>query len=166
VQVVNFVAKGTIEEGMLSVLAFKKSLFAGVLDGGRSEVILEGTRLAKFMESVERVTAHLDPDVDPVRPVEADAMIDSTDVEALPVTGVDAVVPSPPSAASWTPLLEAGIQLLGVLGEATKGEGPSRWTGVDERTGQRYLKLPIPEPDVVQRLAESLIGLLRGRHPE
>ena len=34
VQVVNFVAKGTIEEGMLRVLAFKKSLFAGVLDGG------------------------------------------------------------------------------------------------------------------------------------
>ena len=34
VQVVNFVAQGTIEEGMLSVLKFKKSLFAGVLDGG------------------------------------------------------------------------------------------------------------------------------------
>jgi SNF2 family DNA or RNA helicase len=34
VQVVNFVAEGTIEEGMLSVLAFKKSLFAGVPDGG------------------------------------------------------------------------------------------------------------------------------------
>ena len=33
VQVTNFVAQGTIEEGMLSVLAFKKSLFAGVLDG-------------------------------------------------------------------------------------------------------------------------------------
>ena len=29
VQVVNFVAKGTIEEGMLSVLAFKRSLFGG-----------------------------------------------------------------------------------------------------------------------------------------
>ena len=38
VQVVNFVAKGTIEEGMLSVLAFKKSLFAGVLDGGSGEI--------------------------------------------------------------------------------------------------------------------------------
>jgi len=34
VQVVNFVAEGTIEEKMLSILAFKKSLFAGVLDGG------------------------------------------------------------------------------------------------------------------------------------
>ena len=54
VQVVNFVAQGTIEEGMLSVLAFKKSLFAGVLDGGESEVFLQGTRLSKFMEGVRR----------------------------------------------------------------------------------------------------------------
>jgi superfamily II DNA/RNA helicase len=38
VRVVNFVAEGTIEEGMLSVLKFKKSLFAGVLDGGEREV--------------------------------------------------------------------------------------------------------------------------------
>ncbi|MFX8581829.1 hypothetical protein ABTM27_20455, partial [Acinetobacter baumannii] len=56
VQVVNFVAQGTIEEGMLSVLAFKKSLFAGVLDGGESEVFLQGTRLSKFMEAVDEVT--------------------------------------------------------------------------------------------------------------
>ena len=32
VQVINFVGQGSIEEGILSVLAFKKSLFAGVLD--------------------------------------------------------------------------------------------------------------------------------------
>src|SRR5207249_3848314 len=51
VQVVNFVAKGTIEEGMLSVLGFKRSLFAGVLDGGDREVFLGGSRLKRFMES-------------------------------------------------------------------------------------------------------------------
>ena len=55
VNVVNFVAEGTIEQRMLSLLAFKKSLFAGVLDGGDSEVFLGGTRLSKFMESVEAV---------------------------------------------------------------------------------------------------------------
>ena len=55
VQVVNFVGQGSIEEGILSVLAFKKSLFAGVLDGGEHEVFMQGTRLSKFMESVEQV---------------------------------------------------------------------------------------------------------------
>jgi len=38
--VVNFVARGTIEEGMLAVLKFKKSLFAGVLDAGEANVDL------------------------------------------------------------------------------------------------------------------------------
>ncbi len=57
VRVVNFVAQGTIEEGMLSVLRFKKSLFAGVLDGGETEVFLGGSRLNKFMETVESATS-------------------------------------------------------------------------------------------------------------
>ena len=55
VQVINFIGQGSIEEGMLSVLAFKKSLFAGVLDGGESEVFMQGTRLSQFMKSVEHV---------------------------------------------------------------------------------------------------------------
>src|SRR5436189_1546281 len=56
VQVINFVARGTIEEGMLSVLKFKKSLFAGVLDGGEKDIMLGGSRLTKFMETVEQTT--------------------------------------------------------------------------------------------------------------
>ena len=56
VRVVNFVAQGTIEEGMLGVLKFKKSLFAGVLDDGDKEVFLGGSRLNKFMETVETAT--------------------------------------------------------------------------------------------------------------
>src|SRR5262249_49881381 len=56
VRVVNFIAQGAIEEGMLQVLKFKKSLFAGVLDGGAKDVFLGG-RLEKFMEQVEAATA-------------------------------------------------------------------------------------------------------------
>src|SRR5882757_9720263 len=56
VQVINFVAKGTIEEGMLSVLAFKRSLSAGILDGGSGEISLGGSRLSRFMKDVENVT--------------------------------------------------------------------------------------------------------------
>ena len=56
VRVVNFVAQGTIEQGMLEVLRFKKSLFAGVLDGGDTEVFLGGSKLNKFMETVESAT--------------------------------------------------------------------------------------------------------------
>src|SRR5258705_8981553 len=59
VQVINFVAKGTIEEGMLSVLAFKRSVSAGILDGGRREVSLGGSRLNRFMKDVENVTGNM-----------------------------------------------------------------------------------------------------------
>ena len=56
VQVVNYVAKGTIEEGMLSVLAFKRSLAEGILDGGAGEILLGGSRLTRFMKDIEKVT--------------------------------------------------------------------------------------------------------------
>jgi hypothetical protein len=62
VQVVNLIGQGSIEEGMLGVLAFKKSLFAGVLDGGASEVFLQGTRLSSFMKSVEQVAGAMGVD--------------------------------------------------------------------------------------------------------
>ncbi len=66
VQVINFVGQGSIEEGMLGVLAFKKALFAGVLDGGENEVFLQGTRLSRFMESVEQVAGAIgEADGDP-----------------------------------------------------------------------------------------------------
>lgn len=56
VRVANFIAQDTIEERMLDVLAFKRSVFAGVLDGGSKEVFLGGSRLKKFMETVEKVS--------------------------------------------------------------------------------------------------------------
>ncbi len=59
VQVINFIAEGTIEQGMLSTLAFKKSLFAGILDGGEKEVFLGESRLKRFMETVEKVTSDI-----------------------------------------------------------------------------------------------------------
>src|SRR5206468_11571168 len=68
VRVVNFVAQGTIEEGMLSVLKFKKSLFSGVLDGGEKEVFLGGSRLTKFMETVETATGAIPESVQEEEP--------------------------------------------------------------------------------------------------
>ena len=60
VQIINLVAKGTIEEGMLSTLAFKRSLSEGILDGGVGEISLGGSRLNRFMKDVEKATAPLD----------------------------------------------------------------------------------------------------------
>ena len=56
VRVVHLVAQGTIEEQMLGLLKFKKSVFTGVFDKGENEVFLGATRLKRFMDSVEKVT--------------------------------------------------------------------------------------------------------------
>jgi SNF2 family DNA or RNA helicase len=69
VHVINFVSAGTIEQGMLSVLAFKRSLSAGILDGGASEISLGGSRLTRFMKDVESVTGKMGAS-EPVAPAE------------------------------------------------------------------------------------------------
>jgi len=61
VQVIDVVAQGGIEQGMLDVLKFKSSLFAGALDGGAPEITLGGSKLKRFMETVERATAAMVP---------------------------------------------------------------------------------------------------------
>ncbi len=170
VQVVNFVAQGSIEEGMLSVLAFKKSLFAGVLDGGQSEVFLHGTRLSKFMENVEEVTGA-------ATAAEAQAGAEENDVvgEAVPPTAEPTpepeatleTTPAPPPADPWGPLLEVGLKFVEGLAaarstSAERGAQPSPLLETDAQTGKTYLKLPVPEPETVQRLADALRGFLTG----
>ncbi|MDP2787152.1 MAG: DEAD/DEAH box helicase [Pseudomonadota bacterium] len=194
VQVVNFVAQGSIEEGMLSVLAFKKSLFAGVLDGGAGDIFMNGTRLSKFMESVEEVTqtaaatpaendaaeaareeaseaaTEVAPDTAPAmagepRPEPAHESIAAPPSSAEVSTELQAAPTSTP-ANPWAPLLEVGLQLLGGLSGATQpGQAPSPVLETDPKTGRTYLKLPVPEPATIQRLADALRELLTPARP-
>ncbi len=73
VHVYNFIAQGTIEDGMRSVLQFKKSLSAGVLDGGEKEIFLGGSRLTKLMETVESVTRDIPAEPAMYEPEETEA---------------------------------------------------------------------------------------------
>ena len=176
VQVVNFVAEDTIEERMLSLLAFKKSLFAGVLDGGQSEVFLGGSRLARFMESVHAV-AGASAQAGPDRASRQEPGPGAASSRLQPPTAArsPASVSQPVEAASnpWTPLLSAGLKLVEALAAgAPSGKGAgngaekaattSPWIETDSRTGRPYLRLPLPEPQVVQQLSDALSRLLAG----
>ncbi|MEO7851542.1 MAG: DEAD/DEAH box helicase [Rubrivivax sp.] len=170
VQVINFIGQGSIEEGMLSVLAFKSSLFAGVLDGGASEVFLQGTKLSQFMKSVEQVAGAMgEADVDAEtftpagsaapRAAEADVSGTPTGPAAEAAATTDdatAHQPAPTQAADpWAAILEAGAALL-------QGMAATRATGAapfaierDPATGQASVRLPLPEPAVLKRLAQA-----------
>jgi superfamily II DNA or RNA helicase len=173
VQVINFVAQGSIEEGMLEVLSFKKSLFAGVLDGGPEEVFLQGTRLSKFMDSVERVTHAVGP-AEALQAAEAGdsadvALADAPPVEAPSSVAQDLQQPQRPSVDAWAPLLNAGLALITELarrGEGTHSAVPAAWIERDAATGRECLKLPLPQPEVIERVAEALGTLARALRRE
>ncbi|MHB1422651.1 MAG: DEAD/DEAH box helicase [Gemmataceae bacterium] len=191
VRVVNFVAKGTIEEGMLAVLKFKKSLFAGVLDSGEKEVFLGGSRLNKFMETVESATAaipealiedaeealRLPPDelASPSRrrrPARSPLGIETEaedEAAALPAA-------AQPAGDPWTGLFQSGMMLLQQLASAggrrdavPRGNGPAPRSLVqrDEQTGETYLKLPVPPPEVLNQALQAFGALLQSlRQPD
>jgi len=168
VRVVHFIAQGTIEEGMLGLLSFKASMFAGVLDGGKNEVFLGGTRLKKFMDSVEKATESPPSSIPPQDDARgaAGAPVESTTSPAEPPDATDRGAPSAPGQALGD-LLTAGAAFLNDLGQTLRQADPSKPAGAssaisrmidhDESTGKTYLKLPLPKGDAMQ----SLAGLLQ-----
>jgi SNF2 family DNA or RNA helicase len=166
VQVLSFVARGTIEDGMQSVLDFKRSVFAGVLDGGASEVFLGGSRLKRFIDSVERVTQAIPAAAAEETP--ADGAGDAAGVEDA--TGRH-VAGGTAMADPWAGLLQTGLELLGQLSAAPAGPARTGNGGTtspvferlrDEKTGQSYLKVRMPERDVVDRVTGALQLLLES----
>ncbi len=176
VQIVNFVAKGTIEESMQSVLSFKRSLSAGILDGGVGDVALGGSRLTRFMKEVEGVTGRI-VEGEALAPAEEAGSAAGSRPEAasdasaadLPADGVDtaadegADVPRQTGPDPWAALLQVGSQLVSALVSPDRASHP--WIERDAATGAHNLKIPLPPPDVARRLADALsgiAGLLRG----
>jgi superfamily II DNA or RNA helicase len=176
VRVVNFVAQGTIEEGMLSVLKFKKSLFAGVLDGGEKEVFLGGSRLNRFMETVEKATTAIPAAVTEERseaPRAAEQADGEPGVPKVVAKPVAAAAPALPATDPWSGLLQTGVALLQQLtaasqpaasaGQATGSGGPGlTFVARDERTGETYLKLPVPKPEVLEQALKAFSALLEN----
>jgi SNF2 family DNA or RNA helicase len=176
VQIVNFVAKGTIEEGMLSVLAFKRSLSAGILDGGTGEISLGGSRLSRFMKDVENVTGKMGegeamtpaeeaPGAPPSEVVVTEAEAPAPDLPADAKVGAGGTAPhattEAPAAASdpWSALIDLGSQLVSAL-SSTEASHP--WVERDPSSGARSLKVPLPPPETAARIADALTALAQA----
>jgi len=166
VSVINFVAQGTIEQGMLSVLAFKKSLFSGVLDKGQDEVFLGGTRLQKFMEGVEQATGAIPQPM----PTPAEAAADTASADQQAPIEPEVAPPVQAKETPWNDLVTTGLSFLDKLSQALKetpadpGKGPASGAiqvQTDAQTGQPYLKLPLPAKDVLQGFANILAELAK-----
>ncbi len=183
VQIINFVSKGTIEEGMLSVLAFKRSLSAGILDGGSGEISLGGSRLNRFMKEVENVTRNMGeseamtPAEEARSGVTADGAASAEDAKADVNVGAGDMTRArtegagaPPRGTGpdpWQALAQVGAQFVAALAAASDPNAAAHpWIERDPTTGIQSLKMPLPAPETARQLASALSALadsLRGR---
>jgi superfamily II DNA or RNA helicase len=162
VQVLNFVAEQSIEHNLMGLLDFKQALAAGVLDGGAREVHLGGSRLTRFMEGVERATAPPAPEpVSATPPASERPAARAANGSAAPEPVHTAAEGNP-----WQPLLALGQALLQEISRAPDADASgraSRLMQTDPETGERFLRLPVPEPEAVARLAQALRDVLAAR---
>jgi superfamily II DNA or RNA helicase len=164
VRVVNFVSQGTIEHGMLSLLSFKQSLFSGVFDSGKDEVFLGGTRLKRFMDSVDKVTTAIPSPMPPQDGITEDS---GTAQEDITIKTEKKEASRTDRQQSWEDLVSTGLSFLNnlartVLSEEGRAQQPTSRAfpelriETDSATGQRHLKLPIPKRETLQNIANLL----------
>lgn len=163
VRIVNFIAQGTIEHGILSLLSFKKALFAGVLEQGQDEVFLGGTRLKRFMESVEKTTGSI-PQSMPAAETEAEHAEPQRKRAAKGKAAEQAPTTAAPS--GWEQLLSAGLALLGNLAQTAGSRQPEArhiaetLTNIriekDQADGRPQLKIPLPPKETLTLIGNTI----------
>ena len=176
VHVLNFVSEGTIEHKILELLRFKRSLFAGAIDGTEAEVSLNGGRLKQFMETVEKATTGIPAPAPQAEPeMRAESIQTPTDVEPArdePSVAGQSTAPSQPSgqigpqADALLELVNAGRNLFDALaktlsgGPTTSGSPSPARIDQDARTGERFLRLSLPAPEKLKGILDAIAGLL------
>lgn len=180
IQVINLVSMGTIEEQMLAKLQFKSSMFAGALDGGDDEVLLEGNKLQEIVDQFDFENAEEQPAVVDTEPVEEVGQID-IETEYIPAvteeelampdavsvvgTSTSAQVPlseQEPGYDSAVDVVQQGISFITGLVEVLKDPQASKRmvdaiVTEDKETGKASLNIPVKDKESVMQFV-SLLG--------
>lgn len=187
VRVVNFVAEGTIEHGMLSLLSFKRSLFTGVLDGTADKVFMGDSAMNRFMKTVETATSSV-PTVVPTptdgngsatpekRPATPRAEAKESERATVVKEGLSSLAEVGLDHQSLGQLLTQGAAFLSHLSRAMADPtGSTRddmkrslgsFLHIDTDTGHPELRITLPDEQVLRRwvaLAGDAMGALLGR---
>ncbi|MDA8090711.1 MAG: DEAD/DEAH box helicase [Nitrospiraceae bacterium] len=173
VRVINFVSKGSIEDRMLDLLKFKKSLFTGALDTDGGDVVMMGeSRFKRFMKSMEALSDDIPKaDTGLMEKIEEEEKANIATSGVLePIEEMDATKPvaaEPPfNTETLNVLLTSGARLLTDLSKMLTVQGDPIWKRAgslierDDNTGLVYAKIPIPETETLKTLFSSLGELL------
>jgi len=172
VRAINFITKSSIEERILDLLKFKKSLFAGALDKDGKDIVMVGeSQLKKFMQSVETMTENLEkpaPELERQQQRETEQAIEAAGREELTAGKGTRSVDGGNGKGMDTlnTLLISGAQFLTELGKAVSepeqsaGKYLNAIISRDSETGKAYLKIPLPETEVVKNIFSAVGELL------
>ena len=149
------------------MLTFKKALFAGVLDGGEREVFLGGSRLSRFMETVEKATAAIGESADIGRDGVREA---KPHVKTEPRIVVAATPRATGPASGWAAVVQTGVALLEQLAAASHAARDSGAEGLrfvhrDPQTGEDYVRIPVPSPEVLDHVLQTIVPLVDRFRP-
>ena len=187
VNVINFISSCSIEERILALLGFKKSVFEGVLDFGNDSVFMDESRFSQFMKTVENVA---DVQIEDSDVENAEQVFEEEKIDNLPINAFEpeqeeqfAEVETQATAkesenistqqthgdSNISDLLLKGIDFLTQLTESLKSTATNSNSGSlnnngfvrhDEKTGEKYLKIPINDEKLVSKVAQGIAAFL------
>ncbi len=175
VRIINFVTSNSIEERILELLKFKRSVFAGALDRDGEDIVMVGeSQLKRFMKSVETMTDKLEkPDLANGRQQQKEEEQDiKTADEEEEITAGEAAASAAGEQGdgkgleTLNDLLVSGAQFLANLSKTISQPGQPVEKSLntvisrDEKTGKAYLRIPLPETEVVMNIFSTLGELL------
>ncbi|HZX48182.1 MAG TPA: hypothetical protein VFF47_03065, partial [Nitrospirota bacterium] len=177
VNIINFISKGTIEENLLGLLSFKKSVFAGVLDNGENIVFMGEGKLKQFMNSVAKV---VEPTEQSQEPLSVETPVSTQPTEGDENPPISPFLKGGPSDSpplekggdggfepDLNDLFKTGISFLEKMSQAIS-EGNSLQPvissiiEIDKDTGKSFLKIPVPDEDTISKALSTFGKLLQG----
>lgn len=179
IQVINLVSAGTIEEQMLGKLRFKSSMFAGALDGGENDVLLEGNRLQELVnqfdftsEPAERPLAEEQPEEKSEITVPEKNVDVETPVEVEPEVDMDEIDSYAESASKnrhepSEDIVQRGVSFLtDLVGVLTDPQESRKLVDTlvteDKETGKASINIPVKDKETVMQFV-GLLGKLLGK---
>lgn len=186
VSVINLVAKGTIEERMLDVLQFKRSVAAGILDGGDSDIFMGDDKFKQFMKSVESVTGVGQQQGEAPVVMDASEQSEEKQMQELPppaadfaeaqeaIAATDAAVSETAKQAETKPEEHTAKRLVAegasffenLVRSLNTPDGVQQLTRelveTDEKTGRSYIKIPVSGSSIVENALGMLGAFLKG----
>ena len=185
VQVINLVARGTIEEGMLGKLRFKTAMFEGVLDNGEDTIFLGNeTKFTAMMDTLGEVLEEeqqqssevpevSDTEADKPEPMKEESPKNEESAKQDTPTQQDQAeeetVSSSPFPAHSVPrqpqeLVAQGISFFSGLAQALQSPEATQQlvdtlVETNAETGESHLRIPVPDKQTVQTLL-NFVGKL------